>query len=73
MLNAGAAIYAAARADSIADGVKAAEQAIDSGAAAGLLDRFVVRSQELGRSPSVQGRPEEARSHQDAGPDAPRR
>jgi anthranilate phosphoribosyltransferase len=50
VLNAGAAIYAAGRVDSIADGVKVAEQSIDSGAAGELLDRFVARTQEAGRS-----------------------
>ena len=35
VLNAGAAIYAGGRADSIADGVRVAQEAIDSGAAAG--------------------------------------
>jgi anthranilate phosphoribosyltransferase len=40
-LNAGAAIYAAGRADDIADGVRAAQAAIDSGAAAEALDRLV--------------------------------
>jgi anthranilate phosphoribosyltransferase len=47
VLNAGAAIYAAGRSESIAEGVKAAERSIDSGAAGELLDRFVARSQEL--------------------------
>ena len=40
-LNAGAAIYAAGRADSIAEGVQVAHQAIDSGAAARTLDAYV--------------------------------
>ena len=40
-LNAGAAIYAAGRAEDLAGGVRAAEAAIDSGAAAGALDRLV--------------------------------
>ncbi len=47
VLNAGAAIYVAGRADSLAKGVRAAEQAIDSGAATGALERFVQRTQEL--------------------------
>src|SRR5215204_2369214 len=42
-LNAGAAIYAAGRSDSIADGVRAAERSIDSGAAAGVLERWLQR------------------------------
>jgi anthranilate phosphoribosyltransferase len=41
LLNAGAAIYAAARAESIADGVQLAREAVDSGAAAAALARFV--------------------------------
>jgi anthranilate phosphoribosyltransferase len=40
-LNAGAAIYAAGRADGIAGGVRAAEAALDGGAAAAALDRLV--------------------------------
>ena len=40
-LNAGAAIYAAGRADGLRQGVRAAEAAIDGGAAAGALDRLV--------------------------------
>ena len=41
VLNAGAAIYAAGRADDLAAGARAAEAAIDSGAAAEALDRLV--------------------------------
>ena len=40
-LNAGAAIYAAGRADGLEQGVRAAEAAIDAGAAAAALDRLV--------------------------------
>jgi anthranilate phosphoribosyltransferase len=40
-LNAGAAIYAAGRADGIASGVRAAEAALDGGEAAAALDRLV--------------------------------
>jgi anthranilate phosphoribosyltransferase len=47
VLNAGAAIYAGGRAQSLADGVVAAQQAIDSGAAAQKLERFVRRSSDL--------------------------
>jgi anthranilate phosphoribosyltransferase len=47
VLNAGAAIYAAGRADSIEAGVAAAQDAIDTGAAAGALDRYVARTREL--------------------------
>ncbi|HUA44106.1 MAG TPA: anthranilate phosphoribosyltransferase [Solirubrobacteraceae bacterium] len=46
-LNAGAAIYAGGRADTLADGVRAALQAIDEGAAADALERFVRRTREL--------------------------
>jgi anthranilate phosphoribosyltransferase len=41
VLNAGAAIYAAGRTDGLESGVRAAEAAIDSGAAAATLDRLV--------------------------------
>ena len=41
VLNAGAAIYAAGRADDLADGVAAAQAAIDDGAAARTLDALV--------------------------------
>jgi anthranilate phosphoribosyltransferase len=47
LLNAGAAIYVGGRSDSIAAGVNAAEEAIDSGAARDLLERFVARTREL--------------------------
>ena len=47
VLNAGAAIYAAERAGSLEEGVRAAEGAIDSGAVASLLERFVTRTREL--------------------------
>ena len=50
LLNAGAAIYAAGRADSIASGVTLARTAIDSGAAQRALDSYVALSQELGSS-----------------------
>jgi anthranilate phosphoribosyltransferase len=46
-LNAGAAIYVAGRADTLADGVRAAEAAIDGGAAAGTLEALVALSGEL--------------------------
>jgi anthranilate phosphoribosyltransferase len=46
-LNAGAAIYAGGRAPTLAEGVRVAQETIDSGAAAGALDRFVRRTQEL--------------------------
>ncbi|MBX5469759.1 MAG: anthranilate phosphoribosyltransferase [Thermoleophilaceae bacterium] len=47
VLNAAAAIYVGGRADSIAEGVRAAEDAIDSGAAHDVLERFVARTREL--------------------------
>jgi anthranilate phosphoribosyltransferase len=47
VLNAGAAIYAAAGADTLADGVHAAEQSVDDGAAADALERFVARTVDL--------------------------
>jgi anthranilate phosphoribosyltransferase len=47
VLNAGAAIYAGGGADTLEGGVRAAEQAIDRGAAAELLERFAVRTREL--------------------------
>jgi anthranilate phosphoribosyltransferase len=40
-LNAGAAIYVGGRADSLAAGVERAHESIDSGAAAGVLDRYL--------------------------------
>src|SRR4051812_26592329 len=47
LLNAGAAVYAGGRADSIAEGVERAREAVDSGAAAAALEAFVRRSREL--------------------------
>ncbi|MCD6726955.1 MAG: anthranilate phosphoribosyltransferase [Solirubrobacteraceae bacterium] len=49
VLNAGAAIYAAGRADSLADGVESAAAAIDGGAAERALERYVALSLELAR------------------------
>ena len=46
-LNAGAAIYAGGGADTLEQGVRAAERAIDGGAAADALERFVRRTNEL--------------------------
>jgi len=48
-LNAGAAIYAGGRADTLEEGVRAAERAIDDGLALAALERFVRRTQELAR------------------------
>lgn len=47
LVNAGAAVYAARCADTLAAGVAAAAEAIDSGAADDVLERFVARTQEL--------------------------
>src|SRR6202022_389925 len=47
VLNAGAAIYAGGGADTVQDGVRAGERAIDTGAVAETLDRFVARTLEL--------------------------
>jgi anthranilate phosphoribosyltransferase len=47
VLNAGAAIYAGGGASSLPDGVRAAEEAIDSGAAARAVERFLERTREL--------------------------
>jgi anthranilate phosphoribosyltransferase len=46
-LNAGAAIYVAGRAESIADGLELARGTIDCGAAQGTLEDFLRRSEEL--------------------------
>ena len=50
LANAGAAVYVAGRAPSIPSGVRAAEEAIDSGAAREALERYVQRTQELAPS-----------------------
>ncbi len=47
LVNAGAAVYAAGRADTLQAGVTAAAAAVDSGAAHDVLERFVSRTQEL--------------------------
>ena len=47
VLNAGAAIYAAGRADDLAAGVRAAQAAIDDGSAARSLDALVAHTHEL--------------------------
>jgi anthranilate phosphoribosyltransferase len=49
-LNAGAAIYAAGRSDTLEQGVRAAEAALDSGAAAATLERLVALTGELAPS-----------------------
>ena len=52
VLNGGAAIYAGGGAESLVDGVRAAESAIDSGAAAAALERFVGATQRLAADPA---------------------
>jgi anthranilate phosphoribosyltransferase len=47
VLNAGAAIYAAGHADDLPAGVAAAQEAVDTGRAAGALERYVALSEEL--------------------------
>jgi anthranilate phosphoribosyltransferase len=47
VLNAGAAVYAAGGAESLEAGTRSAQAAIDSGAGADLLERFVARTREL--------------------------
>jgi anthranilate phosphoribosyltransferase len=47
VLNAGAAIYAGGGVETLAEGVEAAQEAIDGGAAAAALERFVARTREL--------------------------
>jgi anthranilate phosphoribosyltransferase len=49
VLNAGAAIYAGGGADSLAAGVRRAQDAVDNGAAIDALERFVSRTQALAR------------------------
>jgi anthranilate phosphoribosyltransferase len=49
-LNAGAAIYVAGRADTLESGVRAAERALDSGAATEALDTLVALTQQLAPS-----------------------
>ncbi len=51
LLNAGAAIYAGGRADSIAEGVEAAREAVDSGAASRTLDAYLDLSRDLAPAP----------------------
>ncbi len=48
VLNAGAALYASGRVESLEAGVRAAEAAVDDGAAADALQRFVAATEELG-------------------------
>jgi anthranilate phosphoribosyltransferase len=46
-VNAGAAIYVGGRADSLEEGVRLAEEALDSGTASSAMERFVAHTQEL--------------------------
>jgi anthranilate phosphoribosyltransferase len=52
VLNAGAAIYAAGRADTLKEGVREAEAALDDGRAAAALDTLVALTQELAEVPA---------------------
>ena len=52
VLNAGAGVYASGRAATLEAGVRAAEAAIDSGAGAAALDRYVTFTQEAAREAS---------------------
>jgi anthranilate phosphoribosyltransferase len=47
LVNAGAAVYAAGRAETLQEGVAAAAAAVESGAANDLMESFVSRTQEL--------------------------
>jgi anthranilate phosphoribosyltransferase len=47
VLNAGAAVFVSGRVDTIEEGVRAAEAAVDSGAAAGALERLAALTREL--------------------------
>jgi anthranilate phosphoribosyltransferase len=47
LANAGAAVYAAGRSDTLAAGVLVAANAVESGAANDVMERFVSRTQEL--------------------------
>jgi anthranilate phosphoribosyltransferase len=47
VFNAGAAIYAGGRADSLEQGVRVAEQAVDGGMATAALERFVAHTRQL--------------------------
>ena len=53
VLNAGAAIYVAGQADTLEEGVRAAEAAVDDGRAAASLERLVEMTQELAPRVSV--------------------
>jgi anthranilate phosphoribosyltransferase len=48
LLNAAAALWVAGAADSLKDGAALAREALDSGAAARVLDRYIALSQEMG-------------------------
>jgi anthranilate phosphoribosyltransferase len=55
VLNAGAAVYVGGAAESLTDGVRVAADAIDSGAAAAALERFVAATQRLGADRETRG------------------
>ncbi len=50
LMNAGAAVYIAGLADSYADGIKKAAEAVDSGKAAAKLEEFVNKTKELAKA-----------------------
>ena len=52
VLNAGAGVYASGRAETLEAGVRAAEAAIDAGAAAAVLERYVTFTGEAAREAS---------------------
>jgi anthranilate phosphoribosyltransferase len=52
VLNAGAAIYAAGRCDTLEDGVELARATIDAGAATAALERYVAASNRLAEAPA---------------------
>ncbi|MGC9219997.1 MAG: anthranilate phosphoribosyltransferase [Solirubrobacteraceae bacterium] len=54
LFNAGAAIYTAGHAESLAEGVELASDAIDSGAATAKLDALVALTNEISAAPSAQ-------------------
>ncbi len=53
VLNAGAALFVADRASSFEEGVRVAEQALDSGAALDAMERFVTKTRELAPEEAV--------------------
>jgi anthranilate phosphoribosyltransferase len=55
-LNAGAALFVAARVGSFEEGVRLAEEALDSGAALDAMESFVRKTQELAPKEEAVGR-----------------